>query len=81
MHETTTFLLVTLPNINKFKKITQSLSSNPFLIWLLTTPPHLKYVATLPCNLSLMACFADINVSQSSVATIMQGAMGFLVSI
>ena len=28
-----------------------------------------KYVATLPCNLSLMACFADINVSQGSVAT------------
>ena len=26
-------------------------------------PPHLKCVATLPCNLSLMACFADINVS------------------
>ena len=29
----------------------------------------MKYVATLPCNLSLMACFADINVSQGSVAT------------
>ena len=28
-----------------------------------------KYVATLPCNLSLMACFADFNVSQGSVAT------------
>ena len=38
-------------------------------MWLLTTPAHLKYVATLPCNLSLMACFADINVSQGSVAT------------
>jgi len=38
-------------------------------MWLLTTPPDLKYVATLPCNLSLMACFADINVSQGSVAT------------
>jgi len=36
--------------------------------WLLATPPHLKYAATLPCNLSLMACFADINVSQGSVA-------------
>jgi len=24
---------------------------------------------TLPCNLSLVACFADINVSQGSVAT------------
>ena len=38
-------------------------------MWLLTTPPHLKYVATLPCNLSLMACVADINVSQGGVAT------------
>jgi len=33
------------------------------------TPPHLKYAATLPCNLSLIACFADINVSQGSLAT------------
>ena len=33
------------------------------------TPAHLKYVATLPCNLSLMACFADINISQGSIAT------------
>jgi len=38
-------------------------------IWLLTTPPHLKYVATLPYNLSSMACFADINVLLGSVAT------------
>jgi len=64
------FLLVTLPNIHRFKKnFTSRLSNKPFLIWLLTTQPHLKYVATLPCNLSLMACFADINVSQGSVAT------------
>jgi len=33
------------------------LSNKLFLIWLLTTPPHLKYVAALPCNLSLIACF------------------------
>ena len=39
------------------------------LIWLLTTPSDLKYIATLPCNLSLMACFADINVLLGSVAT------------
>ena len=40
------------------------------LTWLLTTPPHVKYyVSTLPCNLSLMVCYADINVSQGSVAT------------
>jgi len=63
-------LLVTLPNIRRFKKnFTHRLSNKRFLIWLSTTPPHLKYVATLPCNLSLMACFADINVSQGSVAT------------
>ena len=43
------------------------LSSKPFLIWLLATPLHLKYVGTLRCDLSLMACFADINVSQGSV--------------
>jgi len=47
----------------------QICSNKPFLIWLLTTPPHFKYVATLPCNLSSMACFADVNVSQGSVAT------------
>ena len=45
-----------------------SIKNKPFLIWSITTPPHLKYVAILPCNLSLMACF-DINVSQGSVAT------------
>jgi len=71
LHETATLLFViTLPNIiADLKKSTHTLSNKPFLIWLLTTPPHLKYVVTLPCNLSLMACFADINVSQSSVAT------------
>jgi len=70
VHESITFLLVTLPNIHQFKKkFTDRLSNKPFLIWLLTTPPHLKYVATLPCNLSLMACFADTDVSQSSVDT------------
>ena len=69
MHETTTLLLVTLPNIHRFYFFAYRLSNKPFLIWLLTTPSHLKYVATLPCKLSLMACFADINVSQGSVAT------------
>ena len=45
------------------------LSNKPFFMWLLTIPTYLKYVATLPCNLSLMACFGDINVSRGSVAT------------
>jgi len=48
---------------------THILSNKPSLIWLLTTPAHLKYVATLPCNLSLGACLAGINVSQGSVGT------------
>jgi len=70
VHETTTLLLVTLPNIHRFKtNFTRRLSSKPFLVWLSTIPSHLKYVATLTCNLSLIACFADINVSQGSVAT------------
>ena len=47
---------------------TRRLSNKPFLIWLSTTPPHLKDTATLPCNLSSMACISDINVSQGSVA-------------
>jgi len=71
VHKTTTLLLLTLPNIHRFKKsFTHTLSNKPFLVWLLTTPPHLKYLATvtLPCNLSLRACFADVNVSQGSVA-------------
>jgi len=53
----------------RFKKIHSRLGSKPFLIWLLISPPDLKCVATLPCNLSLMACFAAINVSQGSVVT------------
>jgi len=56
--------------IYRFTNVTDRLSNKPFFIWLLTTPPHLKYVATLPCNLSLTACFADVNVSQGSEATI-----------
>ena len=63
VHETIMFLLVTLPNIYRLKKI----SLHIFQIWLTIT--HLKYVGTQPCNLSLRACFTDINVSQDSVAT------------
>jgi len=52
VHETLAFLLVTLRNIYRLKKFTDWLSNKPFLTWLLTTPPHLQYVAALPCNLS-----------------------------
>jgi len=40
---------------------TGRLSNKPFLIWLLTTPPsHLKYIASLPCNLWLIACYLTL---------------------
>ena len=68
VHETTTLLLVTVPHIHRFFH-SPTQQQTFFLIWLLTTPSHLKYAATLRCNLSLMVCFADINVSQGSVAT------------
>ena len=35
----------------------------------INNPSHLKYVATLLCNMSLRTCFSDINVSQGSVTT------------
>jgi len=70
VHETTTFLLVTLPNTYRIKKnFTDRLSNKPFLIWLWTTPPHLKYVATLPFTCIINHSFSDINVPQGSVAT------------
>jgi len=47
--------------------------NKPFLIRLLTTPPGLKYVATLPCNLSLIACFLGVMFSQGSVASYARG--------
>jgi len=69
VHEITTFLLVTLPNTHPLIFFTLRLSNKPFLIWLLTTTPYLKYAATLPCNLSLRACFLTLMFSQGSAAT------------
>ena len=62
VHEITTLLLVTLPNIHRFLNFvfTDRLSNKLFLIWLLTTPSHLKYVATLPCE-TLMSPKQAIN--------------------
>jgi len=58
---------------------TDRLRNKPSLIWLLTTPPHLKYVATLPCNLSLITCFSAF-MFHKVVWKHMQGAMGFLIT-
>jgi len=42
------------------KSFSPTLSNKLFLICLLTSPSQLKYVATLPCNLSLIACFMTL---------------------
>jgi len=67
VHVTTTVFACSFTKYSPVNKIHSD--TKPFLIWLLTTQPHIKYVATLPCNLPLIACFADINVSHGSVAT------------
>jgi len=49
---------------------TDRLGNKSFLIWLLTTPSHLKYVAALVCTLSLIACFLTLMFfTQGSMAT------------
>jgi len=56
------------------------LSNQPFLIWLLATPPHLKYVATLPCNLSLIVRFLTLMFHKVVWQQHMQGVVGFLIT-
>jgi len=58
VHETISFLVVNIHRLKKF--FIHRLSNKPFLICLLKTSPRLKYVATVPCNLLLMACFGDV---------------------
>ena len=78
VHETTTFWRVTLRNIHRFKNTFHCrLSNKPFLIWLLTTLPRLKYVAAPPCNLSLMACF--LTMFHKVVWQHTQGMVGLLI--
>ena len=54
---------------SKTHETTKIHCQTPFLNLVINNPLHLKYVATLPCNVSLVACFVDINVSHGSVAT------------
>jgi len=74
-----TFLLVTLLNIHRFIKKSLTDSNKPFLFWLLTIPPHLKYVATLPCNLLLIACFLTL-MFHKVVWQNMQEVVGLLIT-
>jgi len=75
------FLLVTLPNIHRFNKnFTGRLSNKPFLIWLLTTSPLLKCIATQHCNLSLITAFLTLEFHKA-MRQYMLGLMGFLIMI
>ena len=55
------------------------LCKKPFLIWLLTITPHLTYLATLPWNLSLTACFLTM-MFYTVVWQHMQGVVGLLIT-
>ena len=80
VHKTTTFLLVTCQNIYRFKiAFTDRFSNKPVWISLLTTPPHLKYVDTIPGNLSLTACFLAL-MFHKVVWQHRQGVVGFLLT-
>jgi len=74
-------LLVTLPDVHRFQKnlFTDRLGSKPLIIWLLTTPSHLKYVSTLPCNLSLITCLMTL-MFHKVVWQHMQRVLGFLIT-
>ena len=61
------------------KKFTNRLGNKLFLIWLLLAPPQLTYVATLPCNLSLMSCFANV-IFHKVMWQHMQGVVGLFVT-
>jgi len=79
VHEIITFLLATMPNIHRFIKKSLTDSNTPFLFWLLTIPPHLKYVATLPCNLLLIASFLTL-MFHKVVWQNMQEVVGLLIT-
>ena len=65
------------PIFTDLKKIfTDRLSNKPFLIWLLTIPPHLNCVAALPCNLPLISCFLTL-MFHVVVWQHVQGVVGF----
>jgi len=62
------------------KKNHSRVSNKAVLIWLLTTPPYLKYVAILHCNLLLMACLLTL-MFHKVVYQHTQGAVGFLINV
>ena len=56
-------------------------SNKPFLIWSLTTQPHRKYVAVLPSNLSLIACFLTLMFHKAHLYTYLVNVISFHLSV
>jgi len=80
-HNNHFFVCKFLPNIHRLKKIsTVILGYKPFLILLLTIPPNLKYMATVPCNLLLIICFPTFKFHKAVWQRI-QGVVGFLITV
>jgi len=60
---------IILSNLNRFKKITGKFLGKFVVKWILKIPPHLAYVATLPCETLASAKQAINDKLQGSVAT------------
>jgi len=62
-------MTIILSNLNRLKNFTGRFLSKFVFKWILTIPPHLAYVATLPCETLISAKQAINDKLQSSIAT------------
>ena len=62
-------MTIILSNLNRFKKITGRFLGKFVVKWILKIPPHLAYVATLPCETLASAKQAINDKLQDCVAT------------
>jgi len=77
VHETTTFLLVTLPNIHRFF-FTGKVNNKPFLNLVINNPTTPQICSYTTLQFIVNRLFSDVCVSQSSVATC--AYVGFLIN-
>jgi len=61
-------MTIILSNLNRFKKNTGRFLGKFAVKWMLKIPPHLAYVATLPCETLMSAKEALNDKLQGSVA-------------
>jgi len=62
-------MTIILSNLNRFKTFTGRFLGNSAVKWILKIPPHLAYVAALPCETLMSAKQAINDKFQGSVAT------------